>query len=245
MIKNIFFVMTFLFNMSSSLYSMDTFKQETADRFSIATDDLNVVFRRIHLPAISNPSNEGEKNDCETLKKHFGDFDAVKDMFGWPAAIVFQVLHKLSPKFILDTYINAYTAKLNKMSEDQKIEYHWFVEDSEKNFLGLLSISTYVGGRPVQYSDKFLLEVGLALSEEYRNQGITSKLLVPVLQKLSQCRQFKNGIFCFDTRADNEAVHKIAAKLGARLIYSHNVKRDFGLWEEGQLSHLFVIDLKS
>jgi hypothetical protein len=119
--------------------------------------------------------------------------------------------------------------------------YHWFIHNPHNNdFVGYLNISTYVNDRPSDYTETLLLEIGGALSEKYRNRRIASKLAEPVLEKLSTFEDFPKGIFCIDTRTDNNVVHKIVAK-NWTLILRRDREFDFGIFTKAITCDLFII----
>lgn len=235
MIKNIIFV-TFVFGTCSQLYSMEVANQESPEQFTIQTDNHHLRFRRIDLHNLA-------EQDRQTLIEQFGDFDAATSTFGYLVAIPFKIIHCISPKTVLDIYTKANDSKFAKMPAEQKIMYHWFIENEQNNneFVGKLSVSTYFDPRPTEYADRLMLEIGLLGSANYRNKKLATQLAMLAKQKLEQWPPFNDGIFCFSTRPDNIAIHKLAQKLGAKLILSHTREVDFEIFKLDEPRDLFII----
>lgn len=226
--------------------------KQTSMEFTIQTEKLNIGFRPIDLRDLANPIDEhafssgkpSGPSDRDLLIKHFGDFDANANWLGmWPAAF-FQIIHAISPSELLELYVRKYAQRYQAMPEDQKILQFWIMEDLDTfghPFVGKLSVSTYVDDCPEEYEGVLLLEVGLSLSEEYRNKGITSQLAQKVYQHLQTLKPFEHGIFCFDTRTENIPTHRIAKKAGAQLIHSREKEVDFLLFKQIISYDLFII----
>lgn len=258
-IKNIFLITVLVFSADlygmkqSSPYDDKRLQSDGPMSFVIQTDRLNARFRQIDLRDLANPIDAGAFSDVtssyptdrETFMEHLGDFDAVENMLGMFPAVVFKGMHAVSPQAVLEIFITKYADRYRQMPLGQKNLYLWFIEDldssPESAFVGKFLVSTYVDDRPADYADTLFLEIGLALSEKYRNKGITSQLFASVLEKLAMFTCFQDGVFCFDTRTDNEPVHKIASKLGAELIYRRDKEVDFIVFKKTIPFDLFII----
>lgn len=235
MIKNIIFAATLALSACSKLCSMNMEAEESPELFNIQTNDYKLRFRHIDLHNLSN-------YDAKTLMEQFGDFDALETMFGTLVAVPFKILHWCSPEKVLEIYTKAYDKKFNSMPTDQKIMYQWLIENELNNELvGKLSITTYIDERPQEYKERLMLEIGLFGATKYRNKKIATKMSMLAVQKLATWAPFNDGIFCFSTRADNDAVHKLAKTVGAELIFSHDREVDFELFKLDEPCHLFII----
>lgn len=225
MIKYILFVTTLVASICSQLHSMEVVHQEDADLFTIQTDNHSLRFRRIDLKSIN-------QQDRQTLEEN-GDSDASENMLGTELATLLEAIYTISPETITKFYAHLYQDLEQKMQPDQKIVYHWIIENTHNNdFVGEFSITTYVDDRPETYADTLLLEIGLTIAKNYRNKKGVSTLSIPVLQKLATWRPFNDGTFCFGTRDGNETVNKLAKNIGAELVHSYDKEIDFCLLKQ-------------
>lgn len=226
MIKNIIFITTLALSICSQLYSMENPIQESPDLFTIQTNDYNLRFRRIDL-------NNLNQQDSQTLKEDNDDSDAAASMLGTELAALLEAIYTVAPEIITKFYAHLYGELEERMQSNQKIEYHWIIENTINNdFVGNLSISTYVDDRPEIYVDSLMLEIGLGVAKNYRNKKGASTLGIPALQKLATWAPFNDGIFCFGTREGNEAANRLAKNIGAELAHSYDKEIDFGLLKQ-------------
>jgi GNAT superfamily N-acetyltransferase len=201
----------------------------------IHQDDIHVKLRQIDLENLSD-------QDTQILRELSGDYEAIKTMFGKMIGSVFKTIHWLSPATVLEAYKEAYRKKKAQMPENQRIDHHYFVEDlTSGQFMANMTITAYVGQRPEAYKDKLLLEFGLLVHPHYRGQGLLSKLAFAGLQELTLHAPFLESDFCFSTRTDNVAIHKIAAKLGAELVDSAPKEVDFILFKQTIPTDFFIL----
>lgn len=193
MIKQIIFSATLLFSINVSLHSMNMAHQDNLDFFTICTNDadlyqgknLNLQLRRIDLHNLLDPKTEQEKLDRQSFMDILCDYEANKNAYGTEVA---EFLKPTSSDKMLSDWIQGQDNKLSKMPDDQKFMHHWIIEDSDNNhaFVGRMCVHTYIGQRPNDYEDTFMVAFGLTIASSHRNQKIFSRIAQPTLIKISK-----------------------------------------------------------
>lgn len=201
-----------------------------------SSENLHIGFNHILLPDLDEPTHKEVRT---ALTEHVGDFDAIESMLGAPIAYALKALHTFSADAVLKMYLNNLARKYRQMPEGRKTLHFWAIKDYSKpvyesksiygQLIGKMTVSTYIDPVPAEYEDKHLLEIALTLTPEYRKRGGTSMLAAEICKFLYTLEPFQKGTFCFSTRSDNEAIHKIAKKINAGLILQYDRLLDFGI----------------
>ncbi len=203
---------------------------------SPASTQQHFQFRSINLHQIT-PEDRNQMAAC------LNDFEGIRSMFGWLAACTLKTIMFFSPYKVLDSVIQHYDEKLLKMPEDERINYHWLIEDLNKQnaLVGFVSLSSYVDPCPEEYANN-LVEFGLTIFPNYRHRKILSTICVPVLEKMSEMEGIKGKRFCFDTSPENMATHCISRKVDAEMVSNRIKQIDFKMFKMKMPKELFVFD---
>lgn len=215
----------FLFSSATAMNLDDQTSDFELDFFEIENNNLHVRLKKINM------LNLGFE-DRQTLIQATKDGYDVFRQFSF-TNLLFSMVLTIAPNWCLDEhYIKVLSKKVDDMPSEHKVCNHWLILSPNNDFIGAFGVTTYVANRPDQYTNDFLLEIGLTIHPDFRNQKITSTFARLIIEKIYTDEQFKDAIICFKTEPTNTRMIHVAEKIGAQHVYTCNDGKLFYIVEK-------------
>lgn len=218
-------------------YAMET--DHGLKRFELSFNGETYLFRQVVLENL-------EELDKKVFIESTNDFEAVEQMFGTFVAYAFSVKSYFNPATAYEAMLEKRKKEREKYSNTYKV-FDWFIEDNRHSkYIGHISIFSPQTMIPRNILDQYsipedeLLEMGAALTKDYRGKKIASGLAPLFINKLQECTEFGKAWIMLSTLTGNSPVHTVAEKQGFQNLGTIDDNFDFVLFERTIKVDLFA-----